>query len=137
MSKDLAQLSEVEREALLAYRDALLRYLPTQLRRLIVYGSRVRGDARADSDLDVVVVVTGHDERTPEGWRPAPFSDPVWQNIMDMACDISLEHAVYVSPRTRPAMAGACPGEAGSGAGATRPKPLRRCDLQSLLCDVL
>ncbi len=98
MPKDLAQLSEVEREALLAYRDVLLRYLPTKFRRLIVYGSRVRGDARPDSDLDVVVVVAGHDERTQEGRRLAPFSDPVWQSIMDMACDVSLEHAVYVSP---------------------------------------
>ena len=46
----------------------------------------------------MVVVVAGHDERTQDGLRLAPFSNPVWQNIMDTACDVSLEHAIYVSP---------------------------------------
>lgn len=98
MPEDLAHLSEAERRAVMAYRDALLERLPTQVCRLIVYGSRVRGDASPDSDLDVVVVVEGHDRRTPEGWRPAPFSDPVWQAIVDTACDVSLAQSLYISP---------------------------------------
>ncbi len=98
MPKDLSRLSAAERRALTAYQDALLQRLPTQVRRLIVYGSRVRGDANPDSDLDVAVIVEGQDTRGPDGWRPAPFSDPVWQAIVDTACDVSLVHDLYISP---------------------------------------
>jgi hypothetical protein len=98
MDRDVTSLSDEERNELTAYRDALLRQLPGQLRRLILYGSRARGDAGPDSDLDIAVIIAGHDRRTPEGWRPAPFSDPVWQEIIDAACDISLDHRLYLSP---------------------------------------
>ncbi len=98
MTKDLSSLSPLERRALAAYRDALLRDVPGQIRRLIVYGSRARGEAQSDADLDIAIVVAGHDRRTPDGWRPAPFSDPVWQAIVDTACDVSLDHDIYLSP---------------------------------------
>ena len=78
--------------------DALLQRLPTQVHRLIVYGSRVRGVADPDSDLDVAVVIEGQDRRAPDGWRPAPFGDPLWQTIVDTACDVSLAHDLYISP---------------------------------------
>ncbi len=42
--------------------------------------------------------MTGHDRRTADGWRPAPFGDPVWQAIVDIACDVSLDHGLYLSP---------------------------------------
>jgi len=35
------------------------RLLGSRLDRLVLYGSRARGDARADSDIDVLVVVRG------------------------------------------------------------------------------
>ncbi len=98
MTKDLSSLSPLEQHALAAYRDALLRDGPGQIRRLIVYGSRARGEAQSDADLDIAIVVAGHDRRTPDGWRPAPFSDPVWQAIVDAACDVSLDHDIYLSP---------------------------------------
>lgn len=98
MQNDLTRLSDLEQRALIAYRDILLERLPTHIRRLIVYGSRARRDAEPDSDMDVAVIVEGHDRRTPEGWRPAPFSDPVWQEIVNTACEVSLEHDLYISP---------------------------------------
>lgn len=96
--KRSGRLSLQERKALTAYRRALLRNLGGQIRKLIVYGSRARGDAAPDADLDVAVIVEGKDRRTPEGWRPAPFSDPLWQAIVDLASDVSLQYAIYISP---------------------------------------
>jgi hypothetical protein len=98
MQGDLSHLSAIEQRAVIAYRDLVLERLPTHIRRLIVYGSRACGDAESDSDMDVAVIVEGHDQQTPEGWRPAPFSDPVWQAIVDSACDVSLEYDLYITP---------------------------------------
>lgn len=85
-------------EVLTRYRDALLARFPDQLQRLILFGSQARGDATAGSDIDVLVVVSWGEERLPGGFYAAPFSDPRWQAIVDMASDISLEHGVYISP---------------------------------------
>ncbi|MGQ0601003.1 MAG: nucleotidyltransferase domain-containing protein [Anaerolineales bacterium] len=40
-------------------REGLTQVLGPQLNRVLLYGSRARGDARADSDYDVLVVVNG------------------------------------------------------------------------------
>jgi predicted nucleotidyltransferase len=85
-------------DVLTRYRDALLARFPDQLQRLILFGSQARGDATAGSDIDILVVVSWGDERLPDGFYAAPFSDPRWQAIIDTASDISLEHGVYISP---------------------------------------
>jgi predicted nucleotidyltransferase len=85
-------------KVLTRYRDALLARFPDQLQRLILFGSQARGDATAGSDIDILVVVSWGEERLPGGFYAAPFSDPRWQAIVDMASDISLEFGVYISP---------------------------------------
>jgi predicted nucleotidyltransferase len=85
-------------KVLTRYRNALLARFPDQLQRLILFGSQARGDATAGSDIDVLVVVSWGEERLPGGFYAAPFSDPRWQAIVDMASDISLEFGVYISP---------------------------------------
>jgi predicted nucleotidyltransferase len=87
-----------DHEVLTRYRDALLARFPNQLQRLILFGSQARGDAAAESDIDVLVVVSWGEERLPGGFYAAPFSDPRWQAIVDTASDISLEYGVYISP---------------------------------------
>jgi predicted nucleotidyltransferase len=87
-----------KKEIVIKYRDALLARFPNQLQRLILFGSQARGDAIAESDIDVLVVVGWEEKRLPGGFYAAPFSDPRWQAIVDAASDISLEYGVYVSP---------------------------------------
>ncbi len=51
------KLSRDEREWLQAYRKALTERHPEAVSRLLLYGSKARGTAHADSDLDVLLIV--------------------------------------------------------------------------------
>ena len=50
-------LNAVEQAWLDAYRSELKTRHPGVVKRLVIYGSKARGDAREDSDLDVLLVV--------------------------------------------------------------------------------
>ena len=59
----LAQLTPLE-NALVAEFSARVRVLAAaRFERIAVFGSRIRGGSRADSDLDVAVFVTGREDR--------------------------------------------------------------------------
>jgi predicted nucleotidyltransferase len=60
--------------------------LGSNLEALKLFGSTARGEAAPDSDLDVLVVVTG-DRVTAE------------DAVLDIAFDVNLAHGVYISPR--------------------------------------
>ena len=62
--------------------------LGLQLVDLRLFGSVARGDARPDSDIDVLVVVQPDHERK----RLA-------RQVVDIAFDVNLAHDVYISPR--------------------------------------
>lgn len=80
------------------YRQALLANFPDQVQRLILFGSQARGEATAESDIDVVVVVDWEEEQLAGGRYAAPFSDPRWRRIVELAYDLSLEYGVVLSP---------------------------------------
>lgn len=84
--------------------EELKRRLPPEvlghIRRMILYGSRARGDAAEDSDLDLVALV---DEKTPELERQL---DEIAYNLMwdhDFIPIISLK--VFAEERFRSAVA--------------------------------
>ncbi len=51
------KLTSDEKAWIDAYREALRKRYPGMVERLLIYGSKARGDAHADSDLDVLLVV--------------------------------------------------------------------------------
>ena len=53
----MIKLHPDEQKWLDQYREALAQKHPGMVLRMLVYGSKARGDAREDSDLDILVVV--------------------------------------------------------------------------------
>jgi predicted nucleotidyltransferase len=51
------ELTKEEQAWLDAYREALKREHPGTVREILIYGSKARGQARAESDLDVLLIV--------------------------------------------------------------------------------
>ena len=80
------QLRETERSALKSFRGAIEEALAGKLWDVILFGSKARGDAREDSDIDLLVVVDSHD------WR-------VCDKVYEAATDVLLDTEVCLSPK--------------------------------------
>jgi hypothetical protein len=72
-------------------RDGILRAFGARTRRIILFGSRVRGDALPDSDYDVLVVF---DHLAPRDWR---------QTVLDLY-DACREIGVAIEPHPMSAL---------------------------------
>lgn len=64
MSGSLDRLQENERQALAEYVGRLLAAGGQRIQNMILFGSKARGDANADSDLDVLVIIDCYDSQT-------------------------------------------------------------------------
>jgi predicted nucleotidyltransferase len=62
---------------LVRFRKALGEIYGDRLERVVLYGSRARGDARPDSDYDVAVFLRDMDNRDPELYRLADLSTKI------------------------------------------------------------
>jgi predicted nucleotidyltransferase len=82
----MSTLDERDRIALTAFCAGAQAALRDNLIEMRLFGSKARGDAAPDSDLDVLVVVA-RDRVSAE------------DRILDIAFDINLAHDVYISPR--------------------------------------
>ena len=71
---------------------------PNQIERLVLFGSKARGDDRPDSDLDLLIVLRGGQKPSAEGFYSLGATDPVWREIVGSTFDFLLEYGVLVSP---------------------------------------
>jgi len=71
-------MNERDKAIISGFKNSLAPETARHIRRLIVFGSRARGTAEEDSDLDIVVLL---DEKTPEIERK--LDDAVYQVMWD------------------------------------------------------
>jgi uncharacterized protein len=77
-----------ERKALDDYVGAVRAHYGARLVDILVFGSRARGDARPDSDVDLVVILEDGD------WK---LSDEQWF-LADLAYEPLIDDAIYIQP---------------------------------------
>jgi predicted nucleotidyltransferase len=85
-SWEAARLTDKERQALTEFVEGLRDPFSGEVREVILFGSRARGEAQAGSDMDVVVVLREADLATSKGVR-------------HLAVEVWLKHGIYVSTR--------------------------------------
>ena len=80
-------LTPLEREATAAYKDRLAGTLGDCLSRIILFGSRARGEGHEESDLDLAVVVRGDESKAFEAARN-----------LSVALNLEYDYGVRISP---------------------------------------
>lgn len=73
-----------EQQAALAFVDKVVQQFGQQLRAVILFGSRARGEAEPDSDMDILVVLSEVDPQ-------------VQKAIHYLAADVWLEYGIFLS----------------------------------------
>ena len=86
MKPNLSRLSPTDRQAIAAFRQRVKTLIGHQLVAMTLFGSKARGDAVPESDIDIFITV---DKRSPE----------LEDRIIDIAFDVNLQYGVYISPR--------------------------------------
>lgn len=84
----VTELQSVRSAALHDFVGRIRFALGPQLVEARLFGSVARGEAKPDSDIDVLVVVQPHAERR-----------RLEHQVIDIAFDVNLAHNVYISPR--------------------------------------
>ncbi len=79
-------MKEKDKEAIKEFIEKVKESLKSNLITLYLFGSKVRGEDRFYSDIDILVEV----EKLDEG---------AWDEIMNIAFDVNLKWEIYISPR--------------------------------------
>ena len=80
----LSHLQDIDQQAAIAFVDKVRQRFDGQLVSAMMFGSRARGDAEADSDMDMLVVMSSAD---PE----------IRKAIHHLAVEVWLEYGIYLS----------------------------------------
>jgi predicted nucleotidyltransferase len=84
----LPALNRTDAEAIEAFAARARAQLGPRLVDLRLFGSKARGDATAESDIDILVVVS----------VPRDEELKLQREASDIAFDVNLEHDVFISP---------------------------------------
>ena len=87
LAKRLPHLTPYEQTGLATFINRLYQRYGTNLLRVILFGSKARGDFDAQSDLDVLVVVSLPDNNYWQDWR----------EIVDLAWDVGRTYGLVIS----------------------------------------
>ncbi|MGI6492664.1 MAG: nucleotidyltransferase domain-containing protein [Pelotomaculum sp.] len=80
----MSALTPVEKKTLNMFIEHLNRVYPGEVEKVILYGSRARGDNRPDSDMDILILVRDKKRITRD-------------NIYDFVIDAELEQGIDIS----------------------------------------
>ena len=80
-------LNKKEQLALEKFKIVLQKELKDELLEVILFGSKARGDARKDSDIDVLIIISSDD------WHKSDI-------VHSIVIDILLEDEILISPKT-------------------------------------
>lgn len=84
--KTVQHLTDEERQVAMEFVERVRQQFDGQLVSIVLFGSRARGEAKPDSDMDVLVVMSS--------------ADPgIRKQIRYLAVDVWLEYGVYLSTR--------------------------------------
>ncbi|HFD39468.1 MAG TPA: nucleotidyltransferase domain-containing protein [Anaerolineae bacterium] len=91
-------MDEKERRAVQDYQRWLLAKFPQQIERIVLFGSRARGDARPGADVDLLIVLRGNAQPVGSGFYALGATDPLWRDAVGRTFDLLLEYGVEISP---------------------------------------
>jgi predicted nucleotidyltransferase len=81
------------------FRAAVTEIYGDRIERVVLYGSRARGDARPDSDYDVAVFLRGMTDRIAELYRLADLSTAILEDGGDFVHAVAYPAGSYNDPR--------------------------------------
>jgi len=84
MKTDISHLAPIEQEALKVFITKLKKQCDDQMLSALLFGSRARGDAKTDSDVDIAVIIGENDPK-------------LSKTIRSLAVDIWLEHDLMIT----------------------------------------
>lgn len=64
--KTKPKLTSIEKKALIEFKQELYRKFPNRVKKIILYGSRARGESKPDSDIDVLIIADDDDLKLAE-----------------------------------------------------------------------
>ena len=85
-ARSVPHLTSSERKAVIEYVTRIRTRFPDRVLAVTLFGSKARGDADAESDIDLLVLVDAEDSE---------FRSELWR----IASDVSLDYSVVVSAR--------------------------------------